>query len=567
MLTAGLLWLSYFPVAWGWLGWIALVPLLTLVRLRCRFRYLSAYASGLIFFTAALQWMRVADARMYVTWIALAIYCAMYFPFALLFLRLLDRIPGLPLTVSLPVVWTAVEWVRSTFITGFGWYMLAHTQHDHLTVIQISDITGAYGVTFLIAAVNGLIFEVLWQWRPLRRWLGDSADQPSPRWSLIGQAVVVVPLLSGTLGYGWYRLSQDHFLAGPRVALVQANLDQRLRIEAMVEGDASRKVMDHYVYLSDAAVDLRPDLIVWPETSSPYTWEEKADGEVLPYSKGLADLFAQRWQTNLLLGVNGSVFLDGQRSRRTNSAVLIDPHGQAHGRYDKMHLVVFGEYVPLRDWLPFMNKLAPYDFDYSVWPGTTFTRFPLSWGGRELRFGVVICFEDTDPDLSRPYAGGDGQADVNFLLNISNDGWFDGTSEHDEHLAICRFRAVECRRAVGRSVNMGISAIIDSNGRVLAPRSLPVVPNAQPPGIQLWSAEAVPGAAGLPLSRWEEFKKVPGVLLATIPLDDRGSLYARWGDWLPLTCGSLVLAVVLWMTCARLLRRREPPGFVTLPSS
>jgi apolipoprotein N-acyltransferase len=561
VLTAGLLWLSYFPVAWGWLGWVALVPFLALVRLRCRFRYLSAYAGGLIFFTPALQWMRVADGRMYVTWIALAVYCALYFPFALYFLRRLDRIPGLPLTLSLPVVWTAVEWVRSTFITGFGWYMLGHTQHDFLPVIQISDITGAYGVTFLVAAVNGLVFEILWRWSRQRRGAGVE-EVVQPRWSLAVQAVGVVGLLAGTLAYGWYRLGQDHFRAGPRVALVQGNLDQRLRIQAMLEGDATRKAMDHYVLLCDAAEASYPDLIVWPETSSPYPWDEEPDGKLLPWTKTLAETLAERWHTHVLLGVNGSTLVAGKHPRRRNSAVLIDPKGRPLGRYDKMHLVVFGEYVPLRDWLPFMEKLAPYDFDYSVWPGESFTRFPLAKGQEEFHFGVVICFEDTDPDLSRPYAGGDGKPAVDFLLNISNDGWFDGTSEHDEHLAICRFRAVECRRAVGRSVNMGISALIDSNGRVLAPQSLvlsqqtlPVEPNGRLEAIPVWTVEAVAGAPGLPLSRWGEFKKVPGVLLATIPLDDRPSLYARWGDWLALGCGGLCLAAVVGVYLRRMFKR------------
>jgi apolipoprotein N-acyltransferase len=553
--------LCYFPVAWGWLAWVALVPLLALVRLRCRFRYLCVYAGGLVFFLPALQWMRVADPRMYVTWIALAVYCALYFPFAFFFIRLLDRGTRLPLTVTLPVVWTAVEWVRSTFITGFAWYFLGHTQHDYLPLIQISDLTGAYGVTFLVAAVNGLLFEMLWRWPTFRQWLVADADLSRPRWGLALQTLGVLVLLGGTLAYGWYRLGQDQFAAGPRVALVQANLDQRIRIDAMVEENASRVVLDHYIYLSDAAADQHTDLVVWPETSSPYPWDEEPDGTLLPWSQDLAKKLTERWQTHLLLGVNGSTLEAEKRPLRHNSAVLLDPKARVLGRYDKMHLVVFGEYVPLRDWLPFMDRLAPYDFDYSVHPGEKFTGFHFGKdGAAKWSFGVVICFEDTDPVLTRPYASREFiPRPVDFLLNISNDGWFDGTSEHDEHLAICRFRAVECRRAVGRSVNMGISAVIDSNGRVLAPQALSVPKPAVLKEMQVWSAEAVPGAPGLPLREWEKFKKVPGVLLAVIPIDQRSSLYAQLGDWFPLVCGGVALLGVAWLFPRRLRRRQSAP--------
>jgi len=188
--------------------------------------------------------------------------------------------------------------------------------------------------------------------------------------------------------------------------------------------------------------------------------------------------------------------------------------GQIGERYDKIHCIPFGEYVPFRDSLPWMKKLAPYDFDYSVTPGVELKRFPLG----AFHFGVLICYEDTDADLARQYVRptADKPA-VDFLVNISNDGWFDGTSEHEEHLAICRFRAVECRRAVARAVNMGISAVIDGNGKV----------------------------TDLPGSSWEKSKKVEAVLTASVPIDHRISLYARWGDWVPAICWlSLALGLV-----------------------
>jgi apolipoprotein N-acyltransferase len=206
-----------------------------------------------------------------------------------------------------------------------------------------------------------------------------------------------------------------------------------------------------------------------------------------------------------------------------------------------MHRVPFGEFVPLKEWFPWLAKFVPYEDDYGVEIGEQWTRFALG----PYRFGVVICYEDTDPALARQYAlPAEGERPVDFLLNISNDGWFDGTSEHEQHLAICRFRAVECRRAVARSVNMGISAVIDGNGRVRLPDRGYMVKTLQ--DYVAWNWKGLPGVeppgGELPMARWPQFKKAAGVLLTTIPIDERPSVYARWGDWLPQGCW-LILGV------------------------
>ena len=166
--------------------------------------------------------------------------------------------------------------------------------------------------------------------------------------------------------------------------------------------------------------------------------------------------------------------LGEQDERRYNSAVMILAHqepdgfqGVPSGRYDKMHRVPFGEYVPFQESMPWMKTFAPYDFEYSIRSGKQFTNFNLDG----YSFGVLICFEDTDPVLARQYVARP-EANADFFINISNDGWWRGTSGHDEHLAISRFRAIETRRAVCRAVNMGISAVIDGNGRVLEPQTI-----------------------------------------------------------------------------------------------
>ncbi|HEV3115871.1 MAG TPA: apolipoprotein N-acyltransferase [Gemmataceae bacterium] len=508
LLSAALLWACYFPLNAGWLIWVALVPLLSLVRSDARPRsiYLSASGGALAFFTVSLQWVRVADYRMYATWIGLSIWCALFIVAAVYLIRRLDRRTSLPLLLTVPLVWTGLEFLRAHLITGFPWYFLAHAQHNYLPVIQISDLGGAYAVTFLIAAVNAMVFELLYRQRWFRRLM--SLPLECPQGTLRGlrvQSAVVAVMLGATLAYGAWRLHQETFTQGPMVALLQGNLDQRLRILASTPGgpeEALKHVQRHYAGLCDEAAAREPDLIVWPETSFLGDWEE-----------------LKNWRTSLLLGMNTYVLDADGREHRYNSAVMARRGGRVAGRYDKMHCVPFGEYVPLRDWIPWMNKLAPYDFDYSITPGQRFTRFPLG----NYHFGVVICYEDTDPTLARQYVHADnGEPPADFLINISNDGWFDGTSEHEEHLAICRFRAIECRRAVARAVNMGISAVIDGNGRIIA----------------------------LPGEDWEKSKKIDKVLRASVPIDHRGSVYARFGDWLPWTCwlaiGSAFFYGFLW---------------------
>jgi apolipoprotein N-acyltransferase len=539
--SGGLLWLCHFPVAWGWLGWIALVPFLSLVRstAKARWVYLSAYAGGLAFFVPVLQWMRVADERMLYSWLVLALYCSLSFPLGLFFIRWIDHGTRLPLVLSVPLVWTAMEFLRGHVMGGFPWYFLAHTQHDFLTIIQISDLTGAYGVTFLVVAVNALVFEGLYRLAPIRRLL--SLDTAKVRGSMLGlslQAVGVALLVAGALAYGQFRLQQARFSQGPRLALVQCDIEQGVRNAATSSSEADRNradetMADQYANLWFLAARQHADVIIWPETSS-------IQNSHLPEEA--------KWsRTNVLFGLIANTPVNEKESRRHNTALLLDADGHYVDRYDKMHRVPFGEYIPLVETFPWLNVFSPYgDAEYSITPGERFTRFPVG----DHKFGVVICFEDSDPDLARQYAGGDGSPTTDFLVNISNDGWFRGTSEHEEHLAISRFRAVECRRSLARSVNMGISAVIDGNGRVLAPNS-----TSDESAFNTWSTD-VDKNAGLPLHRWSEFKKTKGVLVASIPIDHRTSWYARWGDWLPWTCW-LAIAGFLVFGLVRSLRRAE----------
>jgi apolipoprotein N-acyltransferase len=474
--------------------------------------------------------MRVADYRMYATWIGLSISCALFFPIGLFLVRRLDHRTRLPLILTFPAVWAALEYVRAHLFTGFPWYFLCHSQHNVLPLIQFTDVTGSYGVSFLIAAVNVLVFEILFSWGWLSVFFrGATRRLANSIMPIYWQALVIGAFVALALGYGFWRLSQNEFRSGPVVALIQGNLDQAVRIDATNSVEAAiAEVEEHYGRLTDEATskESKPALVVWPETSYPHEWLEVAPNvasqQIPPgwsreirIGRARARDQAARWRSDLLVGANCSVLTSSDKFIRYNSAILTRTDGGFAGRYDKIHCVPFGEYVPLKDWLPLMSKLAPYDFDYSVHEGEHFTRFRLG----DYHFGVLICYEDTDPYLARQYVRSDaGGPPVDFLINISNDGWFHGTSEHEQHLAICRFRAIECRRSVARAVNMGISGVIDGNGRVIA----------------------------LPGTDWSKSKKIEAVLTAGIPIDQRTSLYAQWGDWFPWTCAGLVVAGVVW---------------------
>jgi apolipoprotein N-acyltransferase len=592
LVTALLLSLCHFtliPFVSGWFAWVALVPLLCLVRSAARpwQVYLSAWAAGLVFFFFVLQWMRVAHPLMYFTWAMLAVWCSLFIPLGIFLVRRLDRRTRLPLVVTVPVVWTGLEFIRAHLLTGFAWYFLGHTQHDFLPAIQIADLGGAYAVTFVVAAVNALVFEFLFTRREFRTWMVQREPVVPRRPGMVIQAVAVYLLVSATLAYGYWRLGEHSFQQGPHLALVQGNVPQAVRNQRHDGEDseklvAAEQIADAYLGLHDIAERGKPDLIIWPETSYYRDWVEPSreaiddalkqmQGHFAAQGKGvrppsyeqLRQLWLDKlnpivlsevktWPTAVLLGLNSDEMQLKGSPKHLNSAILLEPGCKYMGRYDKIHRVPWGEYVPLRDWIPSMDAFAPYDHDYSIAPGDQLTRFPL--GGRS--FGVVICFEDSDPYLSRQFLKrpedhapldrltrlvGGGMYDhlplappsdkpVDFLVNTSNDGWFPGTTEHEEHLAICRFRAVECRRSVVRAVNMGISAVIDGNGRVLAP------------GATHWTKENIPvweiedGAAELSTARWAEFKKVAGVLVANVPIDSRSSIYVRWGDWLPAAC-------------------------------
>lgn len=426
------------------LVWVGLVPLLVLaLAFPLRAAVAGSVLAGFALFFFGLHWIRFFTVP---GWILLAAYHAL---FVVLFV-LGVRVAWLRWRVLLPMVagalWVSLEFLRSFLLTGFPWLYLAHAEYRSRALIQVAEFTGAYGLSFFIIAVNALAAEIAlaaffgrgWRWR----------------WARFAPDIVLTAIAAGLIALCAGRAEKVRTSPGPRIAVLQGNIPQELKL--MGDPQSQRKMLEAYVELSLDAAQQRPDLIVWPETMVPGILN--LDTALQDYLKALV----QQLDVPILLGAVTFEGDDAGQWAQFNSAYLLEPHPAGPrftGRYDKIQLVPFGEYVPLRSRLPFLTWFVPYDYDFS--PGRSLT---LLSPARLCSFRVLICFEDAFPDLVRQMSAAPRRPD--FLINISNDGWFRDSGELEQHLAASVFRAVENRISVVRATNTGISAFIAPNGDI-----------------------------------------------------------------------------------------------------
>jgi apolipoprotein N-acyltransferase len=532
-MTSGLLlWSAFPPVQWSWLAWIALVPLFGMaIESRPRLQlYLGAWAGGLVFWMLSVEWVRLTDPTAWFAWLVMALVFSAWWPGFLVLLRPAVGRLKIPLMLAAPILWVGLEYVRAFILTGFPWYYLGHSQFRFLTLIQIADTTSALGVSFLIAVVSAWIVDLLSL--PLWETKAD-VTRLARRQSL--RLWIVTLLVGGSLAYGTYRLSTAGFRTGPRLALLQTNFPQRYKM-----GGQPLEILERIEQLIGRAIasEPRPDLIVWPETAYPYgfinvdpatsrtelarqvnlissevtaaDWLDKKE-KIEEYLHALADQSG----VPMLVGANCYDHRPDHLSKY-NSALLFEPAVRAISAYNKIHLVPFGEYIPFLETLPWLTVFTPYRNGYI--PTLTFGREPVLLSLGPYRMAIAICFEDTVPHVIRRFFHenpGDRQPDM--LVNMSNDGWFQGSSELDMHLAVSVFRTIEHRVPLVRAVNTGISALIDGNGEI---------------------RDTLP-------------RLTEQLLSVTVPLDDRTSNYTTWGDWLGCTC----LAITIGLVPLSLIRR------------
>jgi len=600
LLTVVLLSVAFAPTDAWFLAYVGLVPWLLALELAPtrRWALLCGWLSGLVFWAVSLYWL---------TWITLlgwgagVAFLSLFWLVAAAVLRAAIR-RGWPLWAVLPVVWVALEYLRghvSDLYLGpsFPWFHLAHTQYAQARLIQIADVTGQYGVSFFVAAVNGLAADLLLGLLPgatgrakLRRrmWIGGPA---------------VAAMCAGLLLYGTWRLGQDTRTAGPIIGIVQ----EAFPISLAGREATAEEILDRHLQATARFFGQKVDLVIWPETMlprglnrevlavdagtlsgndlrslagrffGPDVWRSDLTDETIrahlrPYIEGgvlpngeaepgrrlLAEKvrhLAGRLGCPILAG-GATVHRDGEPiSPRDlwgtrNGAIWFSPDAGAASQpvYAKRHLVPFSESVPFkRSWTglyKLLRRCVPEAME-QIDPGLEWTRFVLKRPGGQWRLVSPICYEGTFADVCRAmvYDGGK-RADI--LANLSNDGWFvykrsgsyRGSTEHAQHLSHYCFRAVELRVPVVRAVNTGISASIDSCGRLVAE-----VHHER-------RRTMVPGTLLLDGARRNDVEYLPGHGPKVL-VDSRVSWYSRRGNVFALVVGAAAAALAVWLAWKR----------------
>jgi apolipoprotein N-acyltransferase len=419
------------------LAWIALIPLLLVMRKR---PFASGFVCGCSFFATVLYWLNIVMTTYgglnllfaLLAYLFLIVYLALYFACATWVACRFEMQLKWPVVLTLPILWVALEYLRGNLLTGFPWALLGYSQQNFSLAIQSCDVTGVYGVSLLLVAVNCALAWLIREPRSRLSWLG---------------AVAVLLVSISHFGYGFWRNGQslDQRDEQLRVALIQGNIDQALKWSP----DHRQATIDKYRQLSSQAAADKPELLIWPEAATPFYLQEKS-----PLAGQVRQVPVQQ-ETYLLVGSPAYQQQAEDQYSYYNSAYLFSPAGKELGRSDKIHLVPFGEYVPLGRILSFINKLVVGVGDFS--PGIV---NPLPLNGQSL--GVLICYEVIFPELARDYVrNGSG-----LLVNLTNDAWFGRSSAPYQHLAMARFRAIENRIWMARAANTGISALISPSGAV-----------------------------------------------------------------------------------------------------
>jgi len=465
--TSGLLLPFCFPkFDIGLLAWLALIPLHLSLDSPSKWRaFRLGWLSGTIGFTGIMAWvvtamhtygkvpLPIAYAVLLLLTSYLGLFVALYSAGYVWFRSLIPRY-GL---FAAPCLWVTLELARTYLFSGLPWSLLGYSQYRQLDVIQIADHLGVYGVSFLLVLANVAMAELIAWLMPLFRGFVP-ARLP---WELVTTAAILVGL---SWAYSTSLIVGEGFQAPKtslRVGVVQPNVDQSIKWDPGYRDETLLR----YERLTDT-LGGGTDLIVWPEAATPFFFEREPEYQL----RVLA--IANRASAPLLFGSPAVRFDNERRPYLLNSAYLVAPEGTLLGRYDKQHLVPFGEYIPLKSSLLFfLDKLVEGIGDFQAGPGPTlFSFIPRraqaagdGEGGRPVKFGVLICYEVIFPDLVRRFA----QNGAEFLVTITNDAWFGESSAPMQHFSMVVFRSVENHLAFARAANTGVSGFIDPFGRIL----------------------------------------------------------------------------------------------------
>jgi apolipoprotein N-acyltransferase len=501
---------SFPPFDQAWICWFALVPLLFVIRGKnCKKAFFLSFLCGVTFFVCLFHWILNLEGYTLLHHFLLAIYLGSYFGiFGVAFAYLSRRFDLFPILFFIPFIWVTLEFVRSNLsFLALPWGLLAHSQYKSLTLIQVATITGAYGISFLIIMINCVIAALIQAKISSRKnsiSLGSRYHAKRHRIVIICSVVVI---LLFSLLYGHFKIKKS--FSGPelKVAVIQGNIDQNMKWDPRNAGH----IMETYRDLSLKASQSVPDMIIWPEAATP---------RAINRDPGLLR------KINRIAGESGAYLLIGStqtqkfsrnhsagHSRYLNSAYLIPPPGHkiiGGNRYDKIRLLPFGEYIPLKNWIKWSYiNVPPFD-DYEAGTDVKIFRTP------DCSFGVTICWENIFPDLVRELV----QEGAQFIINIANEAWFGRSAAPNQFLSMSVFRAVENGVFVIRCVNTGISCIIDPRGRIVSRVK----------------------------DREGKDTFVPGITVGPIIPAQSGTFYTRYGDWLAglsiaSSCGILLMTL------------------------
>jgi apolipoprotein N-acyltransferase len=440
-LSGALLVLS-FPIVNLWpVAWFFLVPLLLCIRgKKGKDAFLLGAFAGVIAYLGLIYWVVVAVHRYgniplplaIPILLLLVIYLSLYWGAFAFFVSYVREKGAWITLLALPALWVGLEYLRSLLLSGFPWALVGYSQYVNTPVVQIADITGVYGVSFLLIVCNTLIFLWIVRWRERKR--------------VPLQGTIFTMILLAVVGaYGFWKintaLTTDKKLT---IGVAQGNIEQDVKWDK----EFQKETLEIYRKLSVELRRASPHLVIWPETAVP---------AYFPSGTGLdRTVLAIPYQLNtyLLFGSLSSRKQD-EEIQVYNSAYFISPRPRIVSRYDKMHLVPFGEYVPLSSFFPFFNSLVGIG---NIAPGEEVVIFQLPRG----KFGTLICFEVIFPELCRKFV----RNGADFMVTITNDAWFGRTSAPYQHLAQATFRSIENRIWLVRAANTGISAFVDPWGRI-----------------------------------------------------------------------------------------------------
>jgi apolipoprotein N-acyltransferase len=434
------------------LAWFSLIPLFFLIQDQPLLRVTAfGFWSGMVFYFFGLRWVtntivNYGNLPVVVSYLVLLLLAAYLSLYIALFCYLLKRWShGKPLYFIFlaPALWTALEYLRSTHSQyGFSWLGLGYSQSGNLPVIQMAEFTGVYGVSALIVFINASLYYLV------NAWLARQTS-PARKMQIAGVSGAALAILLFWIGYGQSALKKwEHVSAGEKslkIGLAQGNIAQHLKWNPLYQN----QVVATYRKLTLKAAQFDPDLIVWPEAAIPFYYSLDKKN-----SASITDI-VRTTKTPLLLGSPYGEFKNNTRVLY-NSAYLIDASGKTLGRYDKTHLVPFGEFVPFKKLLWFVSKMVEGIGDFGRGSGDKV--FDLN----DTKLAVSICYEITFPDLVRqPILHG-----AQFLVNITNDAWFGKSPASYQHMDMAALRAVENRVPIVRAANTGITGTIDPTGAI-----------------------------------------------------------------------------------------------------